>query len=944
MTDFLLRIVADPARAVSDVDRVEKKLEAAEIDARALGKAIADAMALKNDAVVGGIDRVSDRLRVARDHAVVTQAELAALGDDVKVSQINKFNSELDKTEDKAANLRSLFGGLFAGITFGTVLSQFVQLSDASTNLRNKLSAVTDSESELISVQNELLAVSNRTRSSFEGAAAVFSRLAANREDLKRSNGELLNFTESLQKAIALSGATAQEAENGLIQLAQGMAAGALRGDELRSVLEQLPVVADVIAEGLGVTRGQLRKLGEQGAITSDVILKAFAKASQELNEKFAKTIPTIAQSMQVLKNNAIELTGSFNQTTYVSQAMSLAIQLVGDNLGTASIAVSAFATLLTYNLAAKAIPAAIAALSKLGIAATAGAGPFVALGVAAIAATTYIAGLIDAENKAVEAANKGLEEDGAFASIGTQVRQARQELALLQSQMNIDPLGTGSEEIGSEGQRRRVAELTATIEKYTQASRDAASVAAEQDLQAARNSESVKALVRELNAEATTLALSNDEQEIRKRLLKETEELSKKGVDLNAAGNAALRDEVDGMLRRNQEVARQADILEKIRGPQEQYRKDIASLTALLAAGKIEQDEFNRAVAEATPKADKDTFTGRLQILREENEELAIKAANEGAVEEALLAELDLRRGGVDLTTEQSAALLEELKRQKELNDAIAAQRTVAKVEKKADDKEERAIEQLRKRIDVTGQLALEEQRLQDLLALEPALADQISVAMDDLRLRQLQAATDLGSGFERAFLKIKKEAEDLAAIGEQITDVFVGQATDAIVEFAETGVFNFKKFASSVLADITRIIVRLLVVKAIEAGLSAVGGGVGTRNVENLGVVGNSQPAFLAEGGPARAGEPYIVGEREPEIFFPRTSGQVEPVSKLAASLGGGQQQQAPPQPAPQVNLRVINKIDDNYVADIIDSGLADESLVNMIARRRSVIDIAR
>lgn len=943
MTDFIIRVVADPSRAVQNVGTVEKAIASAEGEAIDLRKAIVDAFAVRDAGISASIDKVSDRLRVARDHAHVTQAELAALGGDIPFSAVNKFNRELDETERKATGLRQIFGGIFAGITAGAVLREFVQLSDTATNLRNKLSAVTKSESELVSVQGELLAASNRTRSSFEGAITVFSRLAANREQLNRSNIELIGFTESLQKAIALSGATAQEAENGLIQLSQGLAAGALRGDELRSVLEQLPAVADVIAKGLGVTRGELRKMGEQGAITSKVILESFEKARQELDDKFAKTIPTVGQSFQVLKNNTIELVGGFNDATHASQGLSLAIQFIGNNLGPASIVVSSFATLIGVNLAAQAIPAAIAALSKLGIAVTAGAGPFIALGAAALTATTYVAGLIDAQNKAVEAANKQLEEDSAFGSIGTQIRQARKELDALNKQISLSYDGTATE-----AQAKRQAELTARIEQYSNASKNAAQTQREQDALTVRQSESLKALVRELDQEATTLSLSNSEQEIRKQLLKEVDELRKKGIDLDKAGNESIRDELEAMLRRNQELSNQSKILDSIRGPQEKYRQDVAALTALLEQGRITQEEFNQALVKAKPNEGKDSFEGQLQALREQNAELEIKAENEGAVEVALLAELELRRAGVTVTEEQSAALLEAAKRQEELNKKIADQKSGVKQESIDDRKEERALEALRKRIDTTGQFALEEQRLQDLLAKEPGLAQEIGQAVADLRLRQLEASKELSDGFERAFIKISREAEDLASVAERVVGVFADDLTNAITEFAETGKFSFKDFARSVLSDITKIVTRLLIVQLIQAatGLGGGGGGSAAGSIAGAGLsaagAGGLDPEYRAGGGPVDPNKPYVVGEQGPEILFPKKGGTVMPADKTAAFQAGAAAAAAAPPPPPQVNLttRVTNVVDPKLVARTISDGLATNEIINVIGDNREQI----
>ncbi|MFA7063660.1 MAG: tape measure protein, partial [Methanomethylophilus sp.] len=210
---------------------------------------------------------------------------------------------------------------------------ELVSLLDTYTNLRNRLRATGLEAQNLTAVYRELLAVANDTGSGFQGSVELYSRLAVSSKELGVSQQDLIEFTKSLNQAIILSGASATEAQAGLIQLSQGMASGTLRGDELRSVLEQLPAVADVIAKELGVTRGELRKMGEDGKITAGIILDAFKNARDELEQRFGTTVLTIGQSFQVLKNNLIDLIGQMDEATGVSGLISRALLFVSKNL-----------------------------------------------------------------------------------------------------------------------------------------------------------------------------------------------------------------------------------------------------------------------------------------------------------------------------------------------------------------------------------------------------------------------------------------------------------------------------------------------------------------------------------------------------------------------------------------------------------------------------------
>lgn len=243
--------------------------------------------------------------------------------------------------EDIGTGARGAAGGVdflkrtLATLGIGVGLAEIIKTIDAFTNLQNRLRSTGLEGKNLTGVYQALLKVSNETRSSVEGSVELYSRLALSSKELGVSQKDLIQFTKSLNQAIILSGASATEAQAGLIQLSQGMASGTLRGDELRSVLEQLPAVADVIAKKLGVTRGELRQMGQDGKITAQTIIEAFKASREELEERFGKTVPTIGQSFQVLKNNIVDMFGRLNEATGISAIISKGLMLVASNLDT---------------------------------------------------------------------------------------------------------------------------------------------------------------------------------------------------------------------------------------------------------------------------------------------------------------------------------------------------------------------------------------------------------------------------------------------------------------------------------------------------------------------------------------------------------------------------------------------------------------------------------
>lgn len=248
-------------------------------------------------------------------------------------------------------------------IGVGALIHQLVQLSDTYTNIQNRLRLVTTDTANLSRVTAELFTIANSTRSSYEATASMYSRVALSSKDLGRSQQELLNFTESLNQAVILSGASAREAEGAMIQLSQGLASGTLQGDELRSVLEQLPFVADIISQHLGVTRGELREMGKEGQVSAQSVLDAFKAARTEIAEKFAKTVPTIGQAIQVLKNRFLELWGSFMEGSGIQSLLAQSILALATHMGTLVKIVGTLAIIYAVNWIKNAVVAGTAAV-----------------------------------------------------------------------------------------------------------------------------------------------------------------------------------------------------------------------------------------------------------------------------------------------------------------------------------------------------------------------------------------------------------------------------------------------------------------------------------------------------------------------------------------------------------------------------------------------------
>lgn len=239
---------------------------------------------------------------------------------------------------------------------------------DQLTAYENRLRLTATSAANVEEIQDRLFLAANRSRTAFGALAEIYSRVALSVRELGVSQAETLRFTESLAKASIISGANAREANAALIQLGQGLASDRLSGDELRSVLEQLPFVAQIIADSLGVTRGELRELGREGKISAEEVLRAFRNSADEIDRLFNQLTPTIGQAFTILGNEAQKFLDAFDDATGASGALSNAIialagslSALGNAAGVATIAALGFALDTVSKRAGEAIRSQIA-------------------------------------------------------------------------------------------------------------------------------------------------------------------------------------------------------------------------------------------------------------------------------------------------------------------------------------------------------------------------------------------------------------------------------------------------------------------------------------------------------------------------------------------------------------------------------------------------------
>lgn len=215
------------------------------------------------------------------------------------------------------------------GLAIGAVAlasNQIASAGDQWTRYGNQLQAAGVSSGNLSATQRDLADLAMTTRSSLEATVALYSRMTRASSELGVSQTDVRRVTEILGKELATAGLSAGEAAGGLLQFSQGLQAGRFNGDELRSVLENLPGIARAIAKEFGTTVGGLREMGAAGELSSERVFRAVLKAGKGIDEAFGKSLPTAAQAMENLGTASTRVFAEVDKRLGISQNRAQAI------------------------------------------------------------------------------------------------------------------------------------------------------------------------------------------------------------------------------------------------------------------------------------------------------------------------------------------------------------------------------------------------------------------------------------------------------------------------------------------------------------------------------------------------------------------------------------------------------------------------------------------
>lgn len=783
------------------------------------------------------------------------------------------------------------------------LIRQLFKMADAFTNIQNRLRIVTEGTQELTAVTEQLLAISQKTRTSFEANAELYQRFFTATERLGISQAELLRIVESINKAVTISGVTSIEAANALRQLSQGLGSSQLRGQELRSVLEQLPGVADIIAKRFGVTRGELLKLGQEGKIGPVEVLEAFQQARKELDEKFLKTVPTVGQAFTVLGNSITVFLGKLGQSTGILSATSKAIIFLANNIDGLGRAFIATGTIILSFFVGRVIPATISALRSLTVA----------------VASTGIGALAVLLGTAI----------GVLVAFGDQIKLTAGGFATLQdlAVVTFEALRDGIE-------------VVATFFR--------------------ENFPFIADIARQVfgDIEFSIRGLATFTAKFMDRYVGLWIGLFKAIVAVFKGLGPAIKDVTLQSL--NGVIALVEAAVNKISGA-------LSSITDFVGLGRIAEVQLGRlenqsagAAADLGAAVREGFLEGFNGTVAQDAVDLLFDRAEARARERqaALAAQTpaDLERGGSTAaapdTTRQFAEVLADLEQQAQLlgllnqerevqNDLIKIENELAKqnIELSGAQKallidrlfhlqtlteEARILDELR---DPQEQLALRLEAVNNLLGKGKISIEEYNQKLREMQLEALATDRTLEGGLQRGLLRIQDQISDVASVAENTLVNAFNAAEDALVDFVATGEVDFHAFAESVLKDLTRLLIRQTLLNLAQGNyLQALAGAalLGGAGAAASGSFGSFGDLFRQAGGPAPKGQPLVVGERRPELFVPTESGRIVPSLPTAAPT----------------TIQIVNVTDPNEIATALNSGQGEEAIINVIKRNRRAV----
>lgn len=284
----------------------------------------------------------------------VNSATLAAAGlkkEELALIDLGNASNNASNKLSRLVSLKGLLKTALAGIAVGKITKQAIGMSDEYANMHARLDMIRDGMQTTEELQKSIYTSAQRTGSAYTTMANGVAKMRMQAGDVFQNNGETIAFLETMNKSFVVGGASIEEQKSAMLQLTQAMASGKLQGDELRSLAETSPALIQAIANKLGVSRGEVKKLGADGKITADIVKTAMLDASEAIDQQFRNMPMTWGRAWQnflnfvtkalepiSIKINQIVNSSAFQQFAqivatvlqYVVQAVIFAMDMIG--------------------------------------------------------------------------------------------------------------------------------------------------------------------------------------------------------------------------------------------------------------------------------------------------------------------------------------------------------------------------------------------------------------------------------------------------------------------------------------------------------------------------------------------------------------------------------------------------------------------------------------
>ncbi|ESN30852.1 hypothetical protein L383_01820 [Enterobacter sp. MGH 37] len=250
---------------------------------------------------------------------------------------LNRTERSLSSIEGTMSSLTGVAKALIAALSVQQVGAYAQAWQDLSNKLANAVRDSVPPFETLADVTERVFDISQKTRSGLDATATLYARLERSTRSYGVSVDDITRLTTIINQGFVVSGATAEEASNAIIQLAQGLASGALRGDEFNSVNEQGNRLMIALADSMNVSIGALRNMAAEGKLTTDVIVNGLLSQGDKIGQEFAKTTATISQSLEIANNNITKFFGENATVKTGVKIFSDSVISLSENLGVLS-------------------------------------------------------------------------------------------------------------------------------------------------------------------------------------------------------------------------------------------------------------------------------------------------------------------------------------------------------------------------------------------------------------------------------------------------------------------------------------------------------------------------------------------------------------------------------------------------------------------------------